>query len=52
MAIAFHEIASAMARFEKKYPNISLFLVVNRWIDSTMECYREICEENKNAIFQ
>lgn len=52
MVIAFHEIASAMARFEKKDPNISLFLVVKRWIDSTMKCYREICEENKNVIFQ
>jgi hypothetical protein len=30
MAIAFHEIASAMARFEKMDPNSSRFLKVNR----------------------
>jgi hypothetical protein len=52
MAIAFREIASAMARFEKMDPNSSRFLKVNRGIDDAMACYREIYEERKKAIVQ
>jgi hypothetical protein len=47
---AFHEIASAMARFENMDPNSSRFLKVNRGIDDTLACYRE--EEKKKATVQ
>jgi hypothetical protein len=52
MAIAFREIALTMARFEKMDPNSSRFLKVNRGIDDTLACYREIYEEKKKAPVQ
>jgi hypothetical protein len=52
MATAFREIASAMVRFEKMDSNSPRFLKVNRGIDDTMACYREIYEEKKKATVQ
>jgi hypothetical protein len=53
MAIAFREIASAMARFEKMDPSSSRFLKVNREIDDTLACKkRERDEEKKRATVQ
>jgi hypothetical protein len=52
MAIAFRDIASAMARFEKMDPNSSRFLKVNRGLDDTLACYREIHEEKRMATVQ
>ncbi|CAM2120016.1 unnamed protein product [Caretta caretta] len=52
MALAFREIDSAMARFEKMDPNSSRFLKVNRGIDETLACYRQMYEEKKKATIQ
>ncbi|XP_051790420.1 tigger transposable element-derived protein 1 isoform X1 [Erpetoichthys calabaricus] len=50
MSIAFREIASGMARLEKMDPNASRFLKVQRGVDESLACYREIYEEKKRAI--
>lgn len=52
MALAFCEIESAMARFEKIDPNSSRFLKANKGIDETLACYRQIYEEKKKATIQ
>lgn len=52
MALAFREIDSALARFEKMDPNSSRFLKVNSGIDKTLACYRQIYEEKKKATIQ
>jgi hypothetical protein len=46
MVVALRENASVIARFEKMDPNSSRFLKVNKGIDETLVCYREIYEEN------
>jgi hypothetical protein len=51
MAIAFREIALAMAQFEMDHSS-SRFLKVNRGINDTLACYREIYEERREATVQ
>jgi hypothetical protein len=52
MPLAFREIASAMARFEKMDPNTTRFLKVQRGVDDVLTCYREIYEEKEKASVQ
>jgi hypothetical protein len=52
MTLAFREITSAMARFEKMYPNATRFLKVQRGVDDMLTCYREIYKEKKKASVQ
>jgi predicted nuclease of restriction endonuclease-like (RecB) superfamily len=50
MAVAFHEISSAVARFKKMNPNSLQFLEVQRSFDERLACYKEIDQEKKKAI--
>jgi hypothetical protein len=49
METVFHEISSAMARFEKVEPNSLHFLKVQRGFGERLTCFSEIYEE-KMAI--
>jgi hypothetical protein len=52
MTLAFREISSAVARFEKMDPNATRFLKVKRGMDDMLTCYREIYEEKRKASVQ
>jgi hypothetical protein len=52
MTLAFREIASAMARFEKMDPNAARFLKVQRGVDDMLTCYKDIYEEKKKTSVQ
>ncbi|XP_066471494.1 tigger transposable element-derived protein 1-like isoform X2 [Tiliqua scincoides] len=47
MALAFKEMAAALARFEKMDPNPARFSKVSRGIDNLLACYKEIYEGKK-----
>uniref|UniRef100_A0A8C9SKK2 HTH CENPB-type domain-containing protein n=1 Tax=Scleropages formosus TaxID=113540 RepID=A0A8C9SKK2_SCLFO len=49
MSTAFLEIASGMARLEKMDPNASRFFKVQRGVDESLACYREIYENKRKT---